>query len=294
MSTITIVGCGMMGSAIAKTWIEAGHSLVVVDLNKKAAEVLIQKGAAYSETLSKAPDTEFIFFNLPDNAITKKILDTCEADQIKGKTIINSTTSTPQTVKAIEESVQSKGALYLDCKITAYPTDIGTDKGNILYSGNKEAYEKAEPILNALSKVVYLGENTVASAIIDMANVGTYFNVVVSMIQSAALCIQNGVSAEEFVTQVQEALPVYTSGIFDQIKTNLAPYDGEFVNAVYSTLNNEISSIDTTIQSFAESNILTSNLEVARELIYSANAKGYGDKDLIATITDMIKDQPEK
>ena len=164
MKNITMVGCGTMGGTLINAMMVAGLNVTIVDLNENAAKPYVERGAKYVKTLSEATENDCILFNLPTHDIAMKVLTGCSKEQLAGKMLIDTTTSTPAEVKEMEATAHDMGMKYLDAKLEVYPSSIGPDTGYIVYSGEKEVFDAAKNALDAIGKAVYLGEDVVGAS----------------------------------------------------------------------------------------------------------------------------------
>ena len=63
---VGFIGIGLMGQHMVKHIINAGHDLVVYDLNKKATDEIVSMGATFADNPAQvAAMTEVIFTSLP-------------------------------------------------------------------------------------------------------------------------------------------------------------------------------------------------------------------------------------
>ena len=63
---VGFIGIGLMGQHMVKHIINAGHDLVVYDINKEAANEIISMGATFADNPAHvAESTEVVFTSLP-------------------------------------------------------------------------------------------------------------------------------------------------------------------------------------------------------------------------------------
>ena len=82
---VTLIGCGLMGSALAKAMMSAGTELTIVDIDEKAAAPFVEKGATHVETLEEALDSELIYNNVPGHGVFMEILSSLEPGALDEK-----------------------------------------------------------------------------------------------------------------------------------------------------------------------------------------------------------------
>ena len=229
MSEITVVGCGAMGSRLINAFMNAGHDVVIVELNKANAEPFIARGARYSASLQDAPETDTILLNVPNNNIAKAILEGCTKERLEGKQCINTTTSgTMEDVLAIEKVAKSFGLHYLDARIEAYPETVGPEKGYMVYAGDQEVFENNKEMLLALGKATYIGNNAGWAWLGDMAVIGVHGGAMFALFEMAAMAMKQGCPLDKICQVVGDTLPTLLEVNYDQIINELKDYDGTF------------------------------------------------------------------
>ncbi|MCU5120159.1 NAD(P)-binding domain-containing protein [Bacillus thuringiensis] len=75
MSKITVVGCGVMGSALIRAFMKAGHTINIVDKNPTVAKPFAAEGATFKLSLDDALDCDFVLLNLPDYKIAMQVIE---------------------------------------------------------------------------------------------------------------------------------------------------------------------------------------------------------------------------
>lgn len=228
MSKITVVGCGVMGSCLIRALMKAGNEVVIVDLNKTAAEPFVAKGAKYSANLQDAPETEVVLLNTPSHAVARKVVTGCTKERLCGKMLINTTTCGPKDVEDMAEIAKEYCMKYLEAKIECYPQTVGTESGYLVYSGSKEVFDATEHMLKALGRAVYLGENAKAACVTDISMLGVHYGAYIALIEAAALCVKNDYSMKMLGEQIKILLPIQLEENYVTLVDELSDYTGEF------------------------------------------------------------------
>lgn len=218
MSKITCVGCGMMGSNLISAFMDKGHEVTIVDINDRAAQPYIARGAHYVKNLADALDTKFIVFSVPDDNVVRKILSGCPEGSLKDKILVNTSSEVPSDVLDVERIVKAAGDHYIDSTILTYQGEVGTQYGYLLYSGEEKAYRIIEEDLYALSNPpIFLGENTsVAAEIVDLVVITAHFGFPYSPLEGIARCLQNGYDIDKYLDQMVDMLPILAHAAREQ------------------------------------------------------------------------------
>ena len=73
MAKIGYIGLGIMGAAIARNLMKAGHELVVHNRSQEIVQQLVSEGATAAHSPKEvAQQVEFVFTNLPELARCRK------------------------------------------------------------------------------------------------------------------------------------------------------------------------------------------------------------------------------
>ncbi|MFD3262224.1 NAD(P)-dependent oxidoreductase [Paenibacillus lentus] len=289
MAKITVVGCGIMGSALVNAFLVENHTVTVVDTNEAATRPFVERGAKFASQLSDALDSDFILLNLPNHKIVESILNSLPSGSLSGKIIVNTTTSTPKEICELDKMLTIEGALYLDSAIECYPAEVGKETGYIFYSGRTEAFAKTKDVLSALAaKSEYLGENAVGATVMDLAIINTHYGMMLSMLEGVALCIKNDIPVEAYVNQAKTISPWAFDSPLRQISADLLHYTGEFIDANEATLGIETNALASIVQALRDSGIKTEFSETILKIMEDTIAKGYGNKNFTSIISQIM------
>jgi len=289
MAKITVVGCGIMGSALVNAFLVENHAVTIVDTNEAATRPFVERGAKFATQLSDALDSDFILLNLPNHKIVESILYSLPSGSLSGKIIVNTTTSTPKEIRSIDKMLTAEGALHLDAAIESYPAEVGKETGFIFYSGSAEAFAKIKDALSALAaKSEYLGENAVGATVMDLAIINTHYGMTISMLEGIALCIKNDISVEDYVNQITAISAWAFDSPLRQISADLLHYTGEFIDANEAALGIETNALASIVQALRDSGIKTEFSETILKMMQDTIAKGYGNKNFTSVISEIM------
>jgi len=182
---IGVVGVGRMGSNIARHLNDEGFSVVAVyDIIKNRAKVLGKEVGGGSQ--SKKPEAtdklarvteiaDFIITVVTDDDAMLKIFSEEAPDSLlknaKGKLFINCATITPEVHVLVEKLTEKNGAQSLECCMASSITQAREGTLYLMCAGKKEAFEKAKPILEAMSiSLRYIGEAGRAAQVKALVN----------------------------------------------------------------------------------------------------------------------------
>jgi len=162
MTTIGIVGLGLLGSAIATRFIKAGHAVVGFDiLPARVAALTAMGGKAAPSAAAVAQSAEAVCTLLPSLAAAETVVlkrDGILAGARPDLTVIQMSTISPALTERLAREVTRKGLGFLDCPVSGTTSMIERGDGSFLVGGERALYERWRPVLeSALPRVVHIG-----------------------------------------------------------------------------------------------------------------------------------------
>jgi 3-hydroxyisobutyrate dehydrogenase-like beta-hydroxyacid dehydrogenase len=187
---VVVVGCGLMGAALARTLAKAGHSVAAWNRTADKAEALAEHGVTPVRSIDDAVRTSRLVLACTSTYETTQAA-LASADGWGGAALVNLGTGTPDGAQAMARWAAARGIAYLDGAIEAFPEQIGTDDGLILLSGARAVWEAHEDVLSRLgSGVRYVSDEVSSANVLDAAMVGAFYTSSISAFVEAATYAQ--------------------------------------------------------------------------------------------------------
>ncbi|MCO7254779.1 NAD(P)-dependent oxidoreductase [Dickeya oryzae] len=161
---VAVIGLGSMGFGAAVSCIRAGLTTYGVDINPHALERLRQEGAEQADSRIDhfAAQLDAVVLLVVNAAQVNSILfgEANVAAQLKpGTAVMVSSTISAQDAKRIAERLAEHQLLMLDAPVSGGAIKAAAGEMTVMASGSHEAFEKLEPVLNAVAGKVYrIGE----------------------------------------------------------------------------------------------------------------------------------------
>lgn len=174
MAKIGYIGLGIMGSAIVRNLMKAGHELVVHNRSQAIVQQLVSEGAqAASSPKEVAAQVEFVFTNLPDSPDVEKVVlgeDGIIEGAHEGLIYIDNSTIKPETARHIAAELAKAGVSALDAPVSG--GDVGARNGTltIMVGGEQAAFDRAAPLFQAMGKAWVLVGDSGAGQIAKACN----------------------------------------------------------------------------------------------------------------------------
>jgi 3-hydroxyisobutyrate dehydrogenase-like beta-hydroxyacid dehydrogenase len=196
MTSISIIGLGLMGTALAETLMNAGHDLTVWNRTAAKADVLAARGAVKAETAAEAVAASPLVITVTfDYASVDSVL---KGVDLSGKVLVNLTSGRPAEARRTAEWVRGQGGEYVDGGIMAVPQMVGKPGALFLYSGSRAAFDQYAGELGVLGEARFMGTDPGIAPLLDLAMLTGMYGQIAGVMQAIALAGSEGMSATEF------------------------------------------------------------------------------------------------
>lgn len=158
MAEIAFIGLGNMGSGMAANLVKAGHAVRAFDLSDAAVQALVAKGAKAAASIKDALEgADAVVTMLPAGPHVKSVY-TGEGGVLSlaapGTTLIDCSTIDVDTAREVGAAAAAKGFSFVDAPVSGGVAAAEGGTLTFMVGGPQEAFNKAEPILDAMGKAV--------------------------------------------------------------------------------------------------------------------------------------------
>jgi 3-hydroxyisobutyrate dehydrogenase-like beta-hydroxyacid dehydrogenase len=162
MTTVGIVGLGLLGSSIAARFIKAGHAVVGFDiLPDRVAALTTIGGKAAASSAEVARTAEVVCTLLPSLAAAEAAIlgaDSVLSGGHPGLTVFQMSTISPALTERLAREVTAKGLGFLDCPVSGTTSMVDRGDGSFIVGGERALFDRWRPVLeSALPRVVHVG-----------------------------------------------------------------------------------------------------------------------------------------
>jgi 3-hydroxyisobutyrate dehydrogenase len=161
------IGCGRMGSAMAKRLVVAGYDVRVTNRTRAKAEVLGDLGATVVDNPSDLADCDIVFIMVSANADLIEVtsgLHGVLADSSKAPGIVvDCSTVSTETSAAVRVACAERESSFLAAPVSGNPKVVASGNLTLAVSGTIGAFDIVRPYFEQLGKgVTYVGDDEVA------------------------------------------------------------------------------------------------------------------------------------
>ena len=158
MAKIAFIGLGNMGGPMAQNLIQAGHTLIGVDVSPQAVEQLVAAGAQGADNVAAAAaDADVIITMLPSGREVNEIYlgpDGIIAHAKPGTLLIDSSTIDVETARNVAASADARGMPMVDAPVSGGVGGAQSGTLTFMVGGSDEAFENARPVLELMGKTI--------------------------------------------------------------------------------------------------------------------------------------------
>jgi 3-hydroxyisobutyrate dehydrogenase-like beta-hydroxyacid dehydrogenase len=284
-SDISVLGLGAMGSALAAALLDAGRSVTVWNRSPGRSADLVTRGADAAASVREAvPASPVVIACLLNHASVEETLGPVAAD-LRGRTLVNVTTTSPNEARALAAWAAEHGVDYLDGAIMAVPAMIGSRAGQIFYSGSRAAYDALLPTLDVWATSEFHGEDAGRASLVDLAMLSGMYQMFTGFFHGAAMVASMGMSAADFAARQAPFLAAMTEELDGYAKVIDG---GDYTVAGQQSL--EFSDLSLIVRASEEEGVDPSPIAGVQALISGQIAAGHGAEGLARVYESLRSD----
>lgn len=179
-TSVTVIGLGAMGGAVARRLVESGIDTGVHDISPDAVARLVDGGAREVDP-SSGDLGDFVLTSLPDDrAVTAALLDSGLLSRLSGKVLIELSTILPATMSLVAERAREHDVAVIDAPVSGGPAEALKGALVLLAGASSPVLHRASAVLDVLGTVEHVGEAGDGKAVKLVNNVMSMGNVAVA------------------------------------------------------------------------------------------------------------------
>ena len=292
MTTVGIVGVGLLGDAVASRLRAAGHAVVGYDVVTASMDRLAALGGTPAKSAGDvARAAEVVCTILPSLATVEEAIlgpHGITAAGKAGQPIVQMSTISPSLTERLARETAARGLVFLDCPISGTSGMVAKGEGVIFVGGDAAQYERWKPLLESiLPRAVHVGRAGQAMVLKLVANLLVALNSAAAA-EAINLARANGLDPQIVVDVLATGAatsrmlevrgPLMVRGEFPaQMKLDLFMKDLHLIQDAAKTAGASLPLTD-----------------IAERLYAAAQAAGHGADDLAVVITELERSGKEE
>lgn len=279
---VGFIGIGVMGRPMTLNLLKAEHHVTVFARHPDKAEVqeVLQAGAMLAPSpRAVAMASDIVITMLPNSPEVQEIVAGEQgilAGARKGLIIIDMSTIAPAASRKLGEECAARGVHFLDAPVSGGSQGAVNGTLTIMVGGDKEVFEQARPVLEAMGKaenIFYVGPQG-AGEIVKLVNNSLVGSIAAAIAESFVMGVKAGVDVEMMAKIIG-----VSAGASWQLSTQfpLRAFNGSFQPGFMTDLLHK--DLGLALELAAENNTSVPITALSRQLYEMARAAGYGRED---------------
>lgn len=285
LTTVGVVGLGLLGNAVATRLLGARHEVIGYDVAPACVERLVALGGGAAKSAAEvARGSEIVCTLLPSLAVVEEAILGAEgvaAGARAGQTLCQMSTISPALTERLARETAARALTFLDCPISGTSGMVAKGNGVIFVGGDRAAYERWRPLLESiLPSAVHIGAAGQAMLLKLVANLLVALNSA-SVAEALSMAKRGGLDPQVVVDVLKTGAatsrmldvrgPMMVAGEFPaQMKLDLFMKDLHLIQEAAGTVGARLPLTD-----------------VAERLYAAAQAAGHGSEDLAVVISEL-------
>ncbi|MGE7390313.1 NAD(P)-dependent oxidoreductase [Streptomyces sp. NPDC004126] len=221
--TVTVLGLGPMGRALAGALLDAGVRTTVWNRTPGRDQDLVARGAVAAASAQEAVAASALTVVCVVNydAADAILRPDAVTAALKGRTLVNLTADTPARARDTGAWAAGHGIRYLDGAIMTPTPTIGTPDAVFIHSGPEDLYREHRPVLDLLGGThTHLGEDIGRAAAYDIALLDVFWTSMSGYAHALAVAKAEGVSARE-LTPFAQGIAAILPPLFEEFAADV-------------------------------------------------------------------------
>ncbi|HEY1761561.1 MAG TPA: NAD(P)-dependent oxidoreductase [Acidimicrobiales bacterium] len=281
------IGCGRMGTAMAKRLIAAGYDVHVTNRTISKTEPLCEIGATAVESPRGLAGRDVVFIMVSANAdlidVTTGPNGVLSDETRVPKIVIDCSTVSTETSAQVRSACAKRGVEFLAAPVSGNPKVVAAGRLTLAVSGSRDAFDEARALLDALGHgVTYVGDDEVARLVKICHNM--LLGVVTqAMAEITVLAEKGGIKRSDFLAFLNDSVMGST---FSKYKTPA------FVNLDFKPTFTPVllrKDFDLGMAAAKELKVPMPVSALCSEIVLSAIGAGYVDDDFAVLLLEQAR-----
>lgn len=151
MADVGLIGVGLVGSALAGRFRQAGLSVVGYDPRSEAREALAAFGGVAADSAQTVGESApLIVLSLPDSDAVEAVIGQIES-ALLGRTVVDTTTGDPDRTAVLGQRLKAVGVDYLDATIVGSSRLVREGMAAVVAGGEAEVFRRCSDLLDTFA-----------------------------------------------------------------------------------------------------------------------------------------------
>ncbi len=278
MDSVGLIGLGVMGSASASKFLDAGYNLIVFDISESALAKARNMGATIAGNPTELAETaKIILMFLPGPIEVERCVAGSEgllSVDRSGIVIVDMSTVDPEITQRMAELAHQQNTGYLDAPVLGRPIAVGN--WALPVGGAPEDLNRCRPVLECVaSTIVHVGPSGTGNKI-KLLNQLMFGSINAMTAEMMAIAEKVGISPKLLYDTITASQAGTVSNLFKELGKHIVAEDYENPAFTVDLLNKDIRLAVQMAESHNAPPLLSRTVEYINKI---AQVQGYGSKD---------------
>lgn len=280
MTSVAVLGTGIMGAGMARSLLREGHEVTVWNRSTDKAEPLADDGARVAGTAADAvAGADVVITMLFDTDAVAQTVEPVLAQFPDGAVWVQTSTVGIEGTDRLASLAHDAGVAFLDVPMLGTKAPAENGQLVVLASGPSSLREKVQPVFDAIGTRTQWVSETVGDASRLKLAINAWIGVMVNGIaQSVALARGLGLDPQQFLDAVDGGA---VNAPYVQLKGK-AMIDGDYSPSF--ELDGVIKDTDLITAALREAGVDTTLATAVRDRLAAASSDGHGSEDMAAVV----------
>jgi 3-hydroxyisobutyrate dehydrogenase-like beta-hydroxyacid dehydrogenase len=200
------IGLGNIGGGVCANLIADGHHVTVFDINPERVQPLAAAGAFVADSAAAVADASFsTFLSLPSPSAMESVASQWLEASGSGKILVDLTTNSPATIRAVGTRLAGAGARLLEAPVTGGAPGARGRQLVFITGGDADLVDQVEPLLLTIGRAnFHMGP-------LGCGNVGKLVNSLMAFttmwvsLEGLALAAKNGIDLRTLIEMIRSS-----------------------------------------------------------------------------------------
>jgi 3-hydroxyisobutyrate dehydrogenase-like beta-hydroxyacid dehydrogenase len=158
MRRVGFIGVGKMGRGMCDNIVKKGYLTTVYDMVPETLAHFKDKATTASSSLEVFLASDVTFLSLPNSLVVETIAEEFLKEDVTGKTIVDTSTSYPESTKELHARFTAAGGQFIDAPLLGGPNDTASGTAPCMISGDQDAVDDVRDIVSSYAAPIdYMG-----------------------------------------------------------------------------------------------------------------------------------------
>jgi 3-hydroxyisobutyrate dehydrogenase-like beta-hydroxyacid dehydrogenase len=279
MTSIGFVGLGAMGARMADRFLKAGQPVYGTNRTASKAAPLIQRGLVWRDTPREVAEAAEVTFSMVlDDAALEAVVSGADgilAGLAPGKLYVDMSTVSPDLSREVAKRVRELGAGMLDAPVSGSVPQAEAGSLTIMVGGEAAAFTRVDPMLRELGTPTHIGENGQGLTLKLAINISLGVQML-AFSEGLLLAERNGIDREIATAEMT------ASAIGSPMLKARVPLILDLPDEAWFDVRKMQKDLSLALETARRLEVPLPSTAVANELLTTARARGYGERDIAA------------